>query len=235
VADLPWTQLVDLTHPLGPQTPPWPGEKVHRLQATPLAEVATNGYYLRTVAHAEHLGTHLDAPAHFAEEGATVEAIPARKLLAPLRVVSIAEAAAQDPDAALTLGDLEAFEAMYGPIPKGAFVALRSGWDRFYPDPEKLYNPDAQGVLHFPGFSPEAARFLVEKRGVVGLGTDTPSLDLGRSSRFPVHRIALGSGVYGVENLARLDQVPPAGAWIFIGAPPLIEASGVPVRAFAFW
>ena len=230
-----FSQIEDLTHPLSPAIPPWPGEEAHRLEATPLAEVAKDGYYLRAVAHVEHLGTHLDAPAHFAEGGATVEAIPADRLVAPLFVISIAEKAAQDPDAELTAEDLAAFEARHGPIPEGAVVALYSGWERYITDAKRLYNPDAAGRLHFPGFSPEAARILVESRRVAGLGTDTPSLDPGRSETFSVHQIALPAGVYGVENLARLGRVPPAGSWIVIGAPSLVGGSGVPVRAFALW
>src|SRR6266436_2515944 len=91
---------------------------------------------------------------------------------------------------------------------------------------------DAEGVMHFPGYSVEAAKLLIE-RGAVGLGIDTLSIDYGASKNFEVHRVDLPAGLYNLENLANLDQLPEAGAFL-IAAPIRLEGgSGGPVRVFA--
>ncbi len=226
-----FTRRVDLSHPLTPDFPTWPGEEDHALKATVLAHHRESGYYARALAHAEHLGTHLDAPAHFGGK-ATAEAIPAAWLVLPLAVVRFKP---QDPDARLGVDDLLEWERKHGRLPRGALVALDSGWSHRAKDPAAYRNMDAKGVMHFPGFSAEAARFLVMERGTLALGTDTLSLDFGASEDFPVHRIVLPAGRFGLENLAHLDRVPEAGAYAFVGAPPVAGASGVPARVIALF
>jgi kynurenine formamidase len=112
---------------------------------------------------------------------------------------------------------------------------MHSGWESRWRDPKAFLNQDASGTLHFPGFSPEAAAFLVREREIVGIGVDTLSLDFGPSKDFKTHVTVLGAGKYGLENLANLAQVPPSGALIFVGGPKHKNASGGPVRAVAVW
>jgi kynurenine formamidase len=86
--------------------------------------------------------------------------------------------------------------------------------------------------MHFPGFSVEAAKLLVERK-VSGLGCDTMSVDYGASQDFAVHTLALGAGLYHLENLADLSALPESGAFL-IAAPIKLEGgSGGPVRVFA--
>lgn len=228
-----FSKLVDLTHVLSPRIPLFPGAEPMRV--TTLVTVRQNGYYGNRLDLWEHSGTHMDAPAHFVEGAPTAELLPPERLIAPLAVIHIHEKAAKDPDAQVTVDDLLAYERRYGRLPKGAFVAMHSGWEARWQDPKAFLNQDASGTLHFPGFSPEAAAFLVQEREIVGIGVDTLSLDFGPSKDFKTHVTVLGAGKYGLENLANLAQVPPAGALIFVGGPKHEKASGGPVRALAVW
>jgi len=193
-----FTNVQDLTHVLRHDFPIWPGEDERKLKTKTIYTV-----------------THMDAPAHFAEGGATAEQLDAANLFAPLAVIHIHERAARDPDAWVTPDDILAWEKKHGPLPKGAFVAMHSGWERFANDQEKFRNMDDSGTMHFPG----AAAMLIEEREIVGIGVDTLSLDFGASKDFKVHLTVLPAGKYGIENLANLAKVPPAGAYVFIGGP----------------
>ena len=181
-------RAVDLTHELTPEIPLFPGAEPMRI--TTLVTVRQNGYYGNRLDLWEHSGTHMDAPAHFVEGAPTAEKLPVGVLIAPLAVIHIHEKAAKDPDAQVTPDDLLAYERRYGRLPKGAFVAMHSGWEARWKDPKAFLNQDASGTLHFPGFSPEAAEFLVREREIVGIGVDTLSLDFGPSKGLqdPRHR-----------------------------------------------
>lgn len=225
------SEIVDLTHTLSPEFPVFPGYPAFSSYAfSTIADVGSLAYVITAV---EHNGTHVDAPAHFASDGDTVEAIPIERLVAPLAVVDIAERAADDPDAMLTVDDILAWEDEHGELPSGAFVALHSGWQTRADDPNAFLNPDASGVLHFPGWSPEAAAFLVEEREITGVGTDAISLDIGATPDWGAHLTFLPAGKFGVECLANLDAVPPSGATIIVGAPKHQGGSGGQARVLA--
>ncbi|WP_117238380.1 cyclase family protein [Thermus sediminis] len=228
-----FSRAADLTHELSPEIPLFPGAEPMRI--TTLVTVRQNGYYGNRLDLWEHSGTHMDAPAHFVEGAPTAERLPVASLIAPLAIIRIREKAARDPDAQVTAEDILAYERAYGRLPRGAFVAMDSGWEARWKDPKAFLNQDASGILHFPGFSPEAAEFLVREREIVGVGVDTLSLDFGPSRDFRAHVTLLGAGKYGLENLAGLAQVPPSGALIFVGGPKHKGASGGPVRAVAVW
>lgn len=219
------TRIVDLTQPLGPGTPVWPGEDP--LAATVRWTVAADGAYGRRIDLPEHLGTHFDAPAHFADGGATVEAIAAERLVVPARVVDIAERCTGDPESLVGVADLDAHEAEHGPLPAGAALLARTGWDLHIGDPARYVDD-----LRFPGFGVDAAARAVE-RGLAGLGIDTPSVDRGADAAFPVHRTTLPAGLWHLEGLVGLEALPPAGATLVVGVPPVVAASGFPARVLA--
>jgi kynurenine formamidase len=181
----------------------------------------------------EHTGTHVDAPAHFAAGGATIDQIPAAQLVAPLAIVRIADRATSNPDTLLNLDDLLTWERRHGRLPAGAFLAMDSGWDRRAADPLSFLNTDAAGTMHYPGFHPDAAAFLVQERDVVGIGVDTLSLDHGPSTDFPTHLTVLPAGKYGVEALANLGSVPSVGSVIVVAGMTHIGGSGSPARVLA--
>lgn len=228
-----FTNVQDLTHVVSPSFPMFPGAQ--QMQINVLVTIAANGFYKNELILDEHTGTHMDAPAHFIEGAASAEQLPANRLIAPLAVVHIHERAAGDPDAQVTPDDILAWEAQNGPLPPGALVAMHSGWEARVGDPTQFLNVDASGVPHFPGFHPDAAALLVNERDIVGIGVDTVSLDFGATTDFASHITALGAGKYGLENLANLALVPPAGAFIVVGGPKHLNASGGPTRALALF
>jgi kynurenine formamidase len=180
----------------------------------------------------EHYGTHLDAPAHFPPGKATVDQIPPNKLFGPAVLLDARDEADKDADYRLPISQIEKWERAHGRIPPGAIVLLRTGWASRWPNAQKYRNQDQQGKMHFPGFSVEAAKMLVE-RGVSGLGCDTLSIDYGASEDFSVHHFALGAGLYHLENLSDLSAVPETGAFLVVAPIKLEGGSGGPVRVFA--
>lgn len=223
-------RVVDLTQPLDSNTVMWPGAPA------PVAEtiltVAHDGFYNRKITVVEHAGTHFDAPCHMVEGQATVDQIAADRLVRPLVVIDVSDRIAGDPDGVLELDDVRAFEEKNGRIPEDAAIFIRTGWEEFNTDPARYANyPDE---LKFPGFGPEAARFLVEERRAAGLGTDTLGIDPGVATDFVVHRkISHAKGLWHVENLMNLSKVPPLGAWVVVGVVKLVDGSGGPCRVFA--
>ena len=181
----------------------------------------------------EHLGTHLDAPNHFELRQPSVDQIALRDLVAPIVVVDIRQASEEYSDYRLSPKDLEVWEESYGTIPAESVVFALTGWGKYWNDHDRYKNQDPLGKMHFPGFSEEAARFLVEKYKVKGIGIDTLSVDNGLSSDFRVHHVVNGAGAYHIENTASLEKVPPSGAWL-LAAPIKIEnGSGGAVRVWA--
>lgn len=227
--------IVDLTYPLNEANPYWPGEQYKPFAFELLASLPEDGVYSGAFCTPEHLGTHIDAPVHFVAGQPSVDELPLTRLVAPLVVVDVREVVQENPDYQLSVQDLERWEDRYGSIPQGAMVLAYTGWGQRWNDFARYKNEDDSGQLHFPGFSPEAARFLVRQRGVVGLGIDTLSVDYGLSEEFQVHHIVHGAGGYHVENVANLDQVPQSGAWL-LAAPIKIEGgSGGPARVWAVY
>jgi kynurenine formamidase len=236
--DLARARFVDLTHPFNIDTVYWPTTPSGFTYA-PISNGRTEGgwfYSAGAYQAPEHGGTHVDAPVHFKEGGATLDQIPLAKLIGPAYVLDVSAAAAGSPDYEISPTDITTAEVRTGPIPRGAIVLVRTGWDRKWPDKKAYLGDDTPGDasnLRFPGFSEEAMRVLVEQRGVGAVGLDTASLDPGKSTDFRAHRVAAAAGVPGFENLKSLDQLPPKGAWI-VALPMLIEGgTGGPLRAVA--
>lgn len=226
-------RVVDVGYALNDKSPYWPGGTYRPFQFETIATLEKEGVFSGAFSMPEHLGTHVDAPNHFELGQPSVDELELKDLVAPLVVVDIRQACEANADYRLSQQDVEAWEKQHGNMPKGAVVFALTGWGKYWNDYERYKNQDALGRMHFPGFSPEAARFLVEKREVKGLGIDTLSVDYGLSTDFRVHHIVHGRGGYHVENAARLDEVPASGAWL-IAAPIKIEkGSGGPTRVWA--
>ncbi len=228
-----FSNVADLTHVVSPSFPMFPGATPMKIKEA--VTVKKDGYYGNNLELWEHTGTHMDAPAHFADGAPTAEQIPVNRLVAPLAVINIKAKADRNPDAEVTIDDITAWERANGRLPAGAFVALYSGWDARVGDAKAFVNLDASNVQHYPGFNPAAAEFLVKERDIVGVGVDTLSLDFGASKDFKSHVVLLGAGKYGLENLANLAAVPPSGAMMIVGGPKHKGASGGPTRAMAIW
>jgi kynurenine formamidase len=227
--------VLDLTHTLSPAFPIWPSAVNVPIKITNTTTVAKDGYYANRWELVEHHGTHLDAPAHFAAGGATAERLAAASLVVPAAVIDLRERARKDADAVVTVDDLRAWEKAHGRLPKNCGVFLDSGWDAKAGDARAFLGQDDAKTLHFPGFSKEACAWLLAEREVVGLGVDTLSLDFGASKDFAAHKLWLGAGKWGLECVANLSKLPPAGATVFVGAPKVSGASGGPTRVLAVW
>lgn len=225
------TRVLDLSYAISDKLVPWPGDEKW-FEAKVNASIEKNGYFTRSFWMLEHYGTHLDAPAHFPPGKTTVDQIPVRQLFGPAVVLDVRAEGAKDADFQLPARRIEEWEKKNGRIPAGAIVLLRTGWASRWPDAQKYHNQDAQGKMHFPGFSLEAAKLLIERK-VSGLGCDTMSIDYGASGDFAVHHLALGAGLYHLENLADLSGLPETGAFLVVAPIKLEGGSGGPVRVFA--
>jgi kynurenine formamidase len=234
--DIDPAKVVDLSHGFGPETIYWPTAKHFALEVVSKGEVGGHWYEANNFCAAEHGGTHMDAPAHFARGGAATDQVPVTAGIGPLVKIDVHAQAEQNPDYRLSADDVRAWERANGPIPRGAIVVMDSGWAARWPDPQRYLGSAAPGDtanLHFPGFSREAVDLLVHERDINAIGVDTPSIDYGPSQDFIVHQILNGANKPGFENLANLAVVPPRGATL-IALPMKIEGgSGGPVRAIA--
>ncbi|MBI3653347.1 MAG: cyclase family protein [Acidobacteria bacterium] len=224
-------QIIDLTHIINDKTPTFGGER-DAFRYEKLSDIKKDGYASGAFRMPEHFGTHIDAPGHFIVWKETIERVKVKRLIAPAVVLDIRKQVEVNADYQLSAADIAAFEKG-GAIPEGAAVLLLTGWDKRYAEAEKYRNADANGVLHFPGFSEEAIQYLLRNPKIVALGIDTLSIDYGPSKNFQGHRIALGSGLYHLENLTNLDKLPARGAVIFVGALPIEGGSGSPARVIA--
>jgi kynurenine formamidase len=225
------TRMLDLSYAISDKLVPWPGD-TRWFEAQVNATVEKDGYFTRSFWMLEHYGTHLDAPIHFPPGKVTIDKIPAKQLFGPAVVVDVRADGAKDADYLLPVSRVENWEKRYGRIPEGAIVLLRTGWSARWPNAQTYRNQDAQGRMHFPGFSVGAVKFLIERK-ISGLGCDTLSADFGASTDFAVHHLALGAGLYQLENLSDLSDVPEAGAFLIVAPIKLEGGSGGPVRVFA--
>jgi kynurenine formamidase len=226
-----FSAAVDLTHTMSPDFPTFFG--VPGIEMEKKFDLKKDGFNLYWWRIIEHAGTHLDAPIHFSESAASVEKIPADTLVVPLAVVDVRAKAAQNPDYLVTRDDLGGWEKLHGRLPENSCVAMHSGWAQYVGNAAKFTGKDGAGVFHFPGFSPEAAEWLMRERRVTGLAVDTLSLDHGPSKDFKVHYAWLPSGRWGLENVANLDRVPPSGATLIVGLAKVKDATGGPARLLA--
>jgi len=241
-APAPFTsgKWIDLSYAFDKQTVYWPTASGFRLD-TVFDGHTEGGYYYSAFEYcaAEHGGTHLDAPLHFAKGKRPVDQLPVDQLIGPAIVVDVSKKALNDPDYEVSVDDFLNWEADHGPIPEGAIVLLHTGYGQFYPDREKYMGtaergPQAVLKLHFPGLAPQAAQWLVDNRNIKAVGLDTPSIDFGQSSEFYSHRILYKQNIPGLENLNNLDQLPVKGAFV-IGLPMKIAGgSGAPLRMVAW-
>lgn len=227
--------FTDLTHPFHPgqpRFPAFPDEERRMVFDYPLGHAFQVHHY----GFVGQWGTHVDPPVHFIEGGRTVDRIPVAEMLLPLAVIDISDKVASDPDATPTLDDVARWEARHGRIPEKSFVALRTDWWRRWPDVERFYNRSSDGVSHCPGWSKEVLALLLEERGVTAVGHEQIDTDPGvATSRgdYTLEHYVLSLDRWQIELLARLDEVPEAGALIMASWPKAKDGSGFPARAVA--
>jgi kynurenine formamidase len=219
--------VVDLTYSIDPKA----GDQVKT------AARVNKEYFLRNPSSAEPFETRIDAPAHFARGLWTVDQIPAERLIAPLVVLDVSANVKNHPDYQISVEDIATWEQAHNPIPLGSVVIARTGWDSGWHSANG-YRHRVGETTHFPGYSPDAAKFLVEARSVLGLGIDTPNIDTpnidnGPSKDFTVRQYTLSHSVYQLENVANLDRVPAVSAMVVVAPTKLESGSSGPVRILA--
>lgn len=237
-------KVVDLTQPLGPDTPviglppifaSSPGLSVETISRY---DEQGPGWYWNTITLGEHTGTHFDAPVHWITgkdyPDNTTDTIPARRFVGPACVIDVSRQCAEDPDFLLTPEHITAWEAEHGAIPAGAWVLMRTDWSKRQ-GAEAFLNVDEHGP-HSPGLH-KAASELLAARDVLGVGVETVGTDAGQAGRFdppfPNHTIMHGADKFGLASLCNLDQLPPTGAVVIAAPLKLVDGSGSPLRVLA--
>lgn len=230
-------KVIDLTYSFDEHTIYWPTAKPFEREIVSAAKTTGGFWYAaNNVCLAEHSGTHMDAPIHFAEGKRAADEVPVRQLIGPAAVIDIRTQVAKDADYRLTVDDIMAWEGKHGRLSKGAIVLMLSGWGERWPDKKRVLGTDKAGDvenLHFPGFSREAAEFLVSQREIDAIGVDTPSMDYGPSKDFIVHQIINGANKPGLENVANVEKLPAKGATLIALPMKIAKGSGGPARIIA--
>jgi kynurenine formamidase len=237
-------KVVDLTHPLGPDTPVI--ELPPQFGASPgvtlsvISRYDANGpaWYWNTISMGEHTGTHFDAPIHWISgrdlSNNSCDTIPARSFVGPACVMDVSAEVEKDEDFLLMPDHVTAWEDKHGRIPAGAWLLLRTGWSAR--KGAAFVNVREDGP-HTPGFHASTSRLLAHGRDVLGVGVETIGTDAGQAATFdppfPNHGIMHGAGKFGLASLRNLDKLPPVGAIVIAAPLRIVGGSGSPLRVLA--
>jgi len=238
-------RVVDLTQPLGPETPVIGLPPIFAASPGVTISVISKyddkgpAWYWNTLTFGEHTGTHFDAPVHWVTgkdlRDNTCDTIPARRFVGPACVIDVARDVEANPDFLLTPARIETWEAEHGRITPGAWVLLRTGWSRRR-DASQFLNVASDGP-HSPGFDASASKMLAKDRDVLGVGVETIGTDAGQAATFdppfPNHSIMHGAGKFGLASLCNLHQLPPTGAVVIAAPLKIVGGSGSPLRVIA--
>jgi len=238
-AVFPSGTVVDLSYSFDSETVYWPTAETFHLEKD-FEGITEKGYYYSAYRYsaAEHGGTHIDAPVHFAKGRNTLDEIPLEQLMGPAIVVDVTRQCAANPDYQVTSEDFQSWEKQNGRIPAQSIVLLRTGFGKYYPDRKSYMGTDERGAaavakLHFPGLHPAAARWLTQNRAIKAIGLDTASIDYGQSTLFESHRTLFDKNIPAFENVANLDKLPTKGFSVIALPMKIKGGSGGPLRIVA--
>jgi len=237
-------RVVDLTHTLDPDfpviiLPPEFGQCARfRMEEISAYDHRGPAWKWHNISMSEHTGTHFDAPSHWISgrdvPNGSVDEIPPERLVGPVVVIDCSAGAAEDDDFELTVEVIKDWEDEHGPVPRDAWVLMRTDWSRRRG--AEYLNMREDGP-HSPGPTPDAIQYLINERDIRGFGTETVGTDAGQGSHYtppyPAHFYLHGAGKFGLQCLNNLDQLPPTGA-VLIAAPLKIKnGTGSPLRVLA--
>jgi len=212
-------KIVDLTLTVSDKIPTFPGSP--QPSFIPWENVREDGYNLELLFLSTHTGTHMDAPYHFLEKGAKIHEISLKKLVSEAVLIKSKKKGGES----ITKIDIQKFEKKHGKIDGFSSVIFSTDWQR-----------NLQKKYYFtknPGLSVSAAKYLASKK-INLVGIDSPSIDLGKDSKFSVHQIFAKKGMLIVENLANLEKIKSSKFHLVVLPLKLKNATGSPVRAIAF-
>jgi len=161
-------RVVDLTHPFNEQTVYLPTARM--FEKTEVFKGQTDAgffYSAYNFSAAEHGGTHMDSPIHFAFGANTADQVPISQLIGPGFVIDVSAQVLQNVDYLVTAIDILEFESEHGRIPKNAIVLINTGRAGLYPDREAYMGEDGLGPgrLEMSILSPCFRRCLGFARG----------------------------------------------------------------------
>lgn len=219
-------KIVDLTHSLSPDIPTWDGGCgfMHTLQLDYEEYTTDVKFRVQQISMYAGIGTHMDSPAHCIPGGASIDQLDLQHLVAPCVVIDVSQNAHER--YSVSVADIQAFEENYGAIKPVSFVIIRTGWDKFWQQPDCYRNN-----LIFPSISSDAALFLLNRQ-IVGLGIDTLSPDRPEDG-YPVHAAVLSAGKYIVENIANAGELPPVGSYSLALPIKIVGGTEAPIRLIA--
>jgi kynurenine formamidase len=226
-----FSRVIHLSHVIDPDIPQWQDDP--KVKFTTVAEIETQGYFLRELRIGEHSATHINAPRSFDNNSKSIDEYAADSLVVNAVVIDICKQVKENPNYQLSVADAIAWEQQQGLIPPHSLVLLHTGWGERWENPQAFMNQDANGKMNFPGFSCDAVEFLLDSRQIAGIGIDTHGVDGGQDSSFAVNRLVLAQQKIVLENLANLEQLPPKGITVVIGILRLRHGSGSPAGILA--
>lgn len=232
-------RIIDLTHAFSEESIYWVTAREFELEEVAKGHTEKGYYYsANNFSAAEHGGTHLDAPIHFAENTQSVDEIPLQNLIGNAVKINVSEKAISNRDYLISLDDLQQWEQENGEIPTGSIVLLETGFGKFYGEKKKYLGtekrgPEAVKELHFPGLSAGAAGWLVKHRKIKAVGIDTPSIDYGQSQNFKTHVVLMSNNIPAFENVANLELLPATNFTVFALPMKIKNGSGAPLRIIA--
>jgi kynurenine formamidase len=238
-------KVVDLTQPLGAETPViglppiFASSPPYSMEVISRYDKRGPAWYWNTMHLGEHTGTHFDAPIHWVTgkdlPDNTCDTIPAHRFVGPAIVIDVTTEVARNQDFLLMPEHIVAWEARHGRIPAASWVLLRTGWSNRR-DPKAFLNVREDGA-HSPGFHKSASELLAGDRDVLGVGVETVGTDAGQAATFDPpfsnHATMHGAGKFGLASLCNLDRVPPTGAVVIAAPLKIVDGSGSPVRVLA--
>ena len=211
-------KVIDLTLTISENIPTFPGSP--KPNFINWENIKKDGYNLELLFLSTHTGTHIDAPYHFLKKGQKIHQITTKRLVTETVLIKIMK----DSDQSITKTDIEKFEKKYGKIDDGSTVIFHTGWQKNLE--KKSY------FLKNPGLAISAAKYLALKK-INLVGIDSPSIDLGKDSKFSVHHILAKNGILIVENLVNLEKIHSEKFHLIVAPLKLKNATGSPVRAMA--
>ena len=245
-----WNQLkeaknykwVELSHSLNNESPYWAGIPEGAVELGTVVYDWGNPMLdcqIQSFRFPGQFGTHIDFPGHFIKDAILSESYGVKDMIFPLCVIDITDKVKEDVHYAVTVEDIKAYEAKYGEIPEGAFVALRTDWYKNWPDMDALSGIAEDGSENFPGWSMEALKYIYEERNAAANGHETLDTDASvlavEAGDLACERYVLSINKLQIEVLCNLDKVPEAGAVLFAAWPRIEGATGLPVRVWAIF